>query len=181
MTEEDFLGMVQEGIDDWAKTVIATGGNIKISKSHAKVNVPKWMRGYCKAHKISRLPTTNFTVPQRDGSVKTMKTLVYSVAKKSLGIQFTGDGKTTKAHTDWMKEKATKWTTSLRSKGFLKPQDGWKSLNTQLKPKLEYGLVALCAKPKTLDKLMSRIQHEALSPLGFNQKIYKELRTINEI
>merc|ERR1712051_452618 len=104
--------MVQEGIDDWAKTVIATGGNIKITKSHAKVKAPKW-------------------------------------------------------------------TTSLRSKGFLKPQDGWKSLNTQLKPKLEYGLVALCAKPKTLDKLMSRIQHEALSPLGFDQKIYKELRTIH--
>ena len=31
--------------------------------------------------------------------------------------------------------------------------------------------------PKTLDNLMSTIQHSALSPLGFNQKIYKELRT----
>ena len=118
--------------------MITTGGNIKITKSHAKVNVPKWLRGYCKVYNVSKLPITNFTVPQRDGSVKSMKTLSYSVAKKSLGIQFTGDGKSTKTHTDWMEEKANKWTNNLRSKGSLKPQDGWKSLNTQLKSKLEY-------------------------------------------
>ena len=90
---------------------------------------------------------------------------------------FTGDSKTTKKHTKWMAEKGKKWTDTLRSKGYITRRDGWKSLNTQLKPRLEYGLVAMCIPPKTLDDLMSTIQHSALSPLGFNQKIYKELRT----
>ena len=79
---------------------------------------------------------------------------------------FTGDGKTTDEHTDWMAEKGNTWTNKLGSKGFITARDGWKSLNTQLKPKLEYGLVAMCIPPKT-----------HLSPLGFNQKIYTELQT----
>ena len=58
-------------------------------------------------------------------------------------------------------------------------QDGWKSLNIQLKPKLEFGLVAVCTPPKKLEDLLERIQHNALSPLGFNQKIYTELRTVH--
>ena len=88
---------------------------------------------------------------------------------------FTGDGKTTSKHTDWMAKKGKVWTDNLRSKGFITSRDGWKSLNTQLKPKLEYGLVAMCIPPKTLEDLMSKIQHTALSPLGFNQKIYTKL------
>ena len=39
-SEGDFLAMVQKGIDEWANTVISTGGNIKITKSHAKVSIP---------------------------------------------------------------------------------------------------------------------------------------------
>ena len=79
------------------------------------------------------------------------------MTKKSLGVMFTGDGKTTNEHTDWMAEKGKTWTDNLRSKGFITPRDGWKSLNTQLKPKLEYGLVAMCIPPKTLEGLMSKI------------------------
>ena len=37
---EEFLAMAQEGINDWARVVICTSGNIKIVKSHAKVSVP---------------------------------------------------------------------------------------------------------------------------------------------
>ena len=88
-----------------------------------------------------------------------------------------GDGDTTTEHTDWMAEKGKTWTTNLRSKGYITARDGWKSLNTQLKPKLEYGLVAMCVPPKTLEDLLSMIQHKGLSPLGLNQKIYTELRT----
>ena len=90
---------------------------------------------------------------------------------------FTGDGGTTTKHTDWMAEKGKAWNNNPRNKGFIISRDGWKSLNTQLKPKLEYGLVAVCVPPKTLEDLMSKIQHTALGLLVFNQKIYTELRT----
>ena len=81
MPDEEFLGMVQEGINEWARTVISTGGNIKIAKSHAKVSIPVWNRGHCKTKKPGRLPTQSFTVPQRDNSVKSIKVLDYKVAK----------------------------------------------------------------------------------------------------
>ena len=76
-----------------------------------------------------------------------------------------------------MAEKGKSGLENLRSKGFITSRDGWKSLNTQLKPKLEFGLVVMRAPPKTLEDLLGKIQHDALSPLGFNQKIYTELRT----
>ena len=134
--DEEFLARVQEGINDWANMVISTGGNIKITKSHAKVSMPVWTKGHCRTRKLSRLPTRSFTIPQRDKSVKSIKVLDYKVAKKSLGVMFTGDGKTTKEHTKWMAEKGKKWTDTLRSKGYMMLRDGWKSLNTQLKPRL---------------------------------------------
>jgi hypothetical protein len=177
MTDEDFLSMVQEGINDWAKTVISTGGNIKITKSHAKVSVPIWNRGQCRPRSIRHLPVKSFTIPQRDGTIKSVKTLGYSTAMKSLGVKFAGDGKKPKEHILWKGEQGRTWTNNLRSKSYLTSRDGWKSLNTQLKPKIEFGLVAVCAPPKDLDELCGKIHHEALSPLGFNQKIYTELRT----
>ena len=81
--------------------------------------------------------------PQRDNSVKSIKVLDYKVAKKSLGIKFTGDGDATTEHANLMAEKCKAWTNNLRNKGFITSRDGWKSLNTQLKPKLEYGLVTV--------------------------------------
>ena len=157
--------------------MICTGGNIKISKSHAKVSVPMWDQGRCRPTSVHHLPVKSFTVPQRDGSTKSVQTLSYSIAKKSLGVKFAGDGRTTKDHTKWREEQGKTWTDNLRNKGFITSRDGWKSLNTQLKPKLEFGLVAVCAPPKDLEDLLGRIQHNALSPLGFNQKIYIELQT----
>ena len=47
-------------------------------------------------------------------STTTTTTTDYKVAKKSLGVMFTGDGKTTTEHTDWMAEKGKKWTDTLR-------------------------------------------------------------------
>ena len=76
-----------------------------------------------------------------------------------------------------MAEKGKIWTNNLKTKGFVTARDGWKSLNTQLKPKLEFGLTAVCAPPATLESLMSAIQHDALSALGFNKNIHKQLRT----
>ena len=98
-SDEDFLAMVQEGINDWARTVICTGGNIKIIKSRAKVSVPMWDRGRCRPKSVHQLPVKSFIVPQRDGSTKSVETLSYSIAKKSLGVKLAGDGRTTKDHT----------------------------------------------------------------------------------
>ena len=101
MTDEDFLDMVQQGINDWAKTVISTGGNIKIAKSHAKVSVPKWDRGQSRSKSIKHLPVRSFTIPQRDGAIKSVKILSYSTAMKSLGVKFAGDGENPKDHILW--------------------------------------------------------------------------------
>ena len=94
-----------------------------------------------------------------------------------LGVKFTGDGKPPKDHIEWMAEKGKTWTNNLKTKGFVTARDGWKSLNTQLKPKLEFGLVAVCANPATLESIMSTIQCDALSAMGVNKNIHKELRT----
>ena len=126
----------------------------------------------CPAHASQVLP-----IPQRDGSIKLIEALSYKVAKKSPGVHFTGDNKPTKEHTEWIEEKGKTWTDKLRNNGFVTSQDGWKSLNTQLKPKLEFGLVTMCAPPKKLEDFLERIQHNALSLPGFNQKIYTKLRT----
>ena len=83
---------------------------------------------------------------------------------------FTGNGKTPKDHTDWMATKGKAWTNNLKTKGFITARDGRKSLNTQLKPKLEFGLVAVCARPKTLKDIVRTIHRDALSFLGFNKK-----------
>ena len=64
-----------------------------------------WSKGHFKTKRSNKLPIQSFTVPQHDNSVKSIKVLNYEVAKKSLGVMFTGDGKTTKEHTDWMAEK----------------------------------------------------------------------------
>ena len=124
MTDEDFLSMVQEGINDWANTVIFTGGNIKITKSHAKVSVPTWNRGRWKPKIIRHLPVQSFTIPQRDGTTKSVKTLSYSTAMKSLGVKFAGDGKKPKDHTARKEEHGVTWTRNLRNKSFITSRDG---------------------------------------------------------
>lgn len=175
MSEEEFLNMVQEGINEWARTVITTGGNIKIVKSHVKVHIPKFSKGRCMNTPIKKLSRQSFTIPQRSGPDRPIKILGYDKAKKSLGVKFTGDGRPPKDHIEWMAEKGKTWTNNLKTKGFVTARDGWKSLNTQLKPKLEFGLVAVCAPPATLESIMSTIQCDALSALGFNKNIHKEL------
>ena len=81
MSEDDFLDMVQEGINEWAKIVIFAGGNIKIAKCHAKLNVPRFDRGQCNVKDIKRLLIQSFTVPQMSGPGKPIKILNYSKAK----------------------------------------------------------------------------------------------------
>ena len=36
-TAESFIDKVQDGVTDWAKTVMATGGEINLKKSFAKI------------------------------------------------------------------------------------------------------------------------------------------------
>ena len=84
MTDEDFLSMVQEGINDWARTVISTGGNIKIVKSHAKLSVTRHVRGQRVTKNIKSLPVQTFTVPQRSGPDKPIEILSYKTGKSLL-------------------------------------------------------------------------------------------------
>ena len=45
--------MVQEGINEWAHTVISMGQNIKIAKSYAKVSIPVWNQGHFKMKNLA--------------------------------------------------------------------------------------------------------------------------------
>ena len=42
-------------------------------------------------------------------------------------------------------------------------------------------IVSVCARPTDLDKAMGATVHDALSPLGINQKTKAELRTLHEM
>ena len=59
--------------------------------------------------------------------------------------------------------------------------DNWKSSSVQLKPKLEYGIVAVCAPPAKLEETSVIIHYHALSPLGINQNINKEVRLLHRL
>ena len=50
-----------------------------------------------------------------------------------------------------------------------------------LRPKVNYGIVSVCAPPTYLDKVMGAILYDALSPLGINQKMKAELRTLHKM
>ena len=43
-TAESFIDKVQNGVTDWAKTVMATGGEINLKKSFAKIWIPYFNR-----------------------------------------------------------------------------------------------------------------------------------------
>ena len=51
----------------------------------------------------------------------------------------------------------------------------------QLKPKSEYGIVAVCASPAKMKKISMIIHYHALSPLGINQNINREVRLLHRM
>ena len=68
-TAESFKDKVEDGITDWAKTVMATGGEISLKKSFVKIWVPCLNRatGECNWTKKRKLPRAVLKVSQRDG------------------------------------------------------------------------------------------------------------------
>jgi len=86
-TAESFIDKVQDGVTDWAKTVMATGGEINLKKSFAKIWIPCFNRatGECNWTKKRRLPRAVLKVPQKDGSVEDTEIKDTDSAPKSLG------------------------------------------------------------------------------------------------
>jgi len=59
-----------------------------------------------------------------------------------------------KDHLKEIERKGLEWSSRLRSNKYLKPGDGWLSLNIQLKPSLEYGLVRVSECPHKVNKVI---------------------------
>ena len=73
------------------------------------------------------------------------------------------------------------WSVSLKSSKYLQPSDGWLSLNIQLKPRMEWGLVYLLARLKDVNKANHVVFHASMGRLRINQKMRKEFHMIPEM
>ena len=65
---ESFIDKVQEGISDWSKMAMATGGDINLKKSFATIWIPCFNKatGECGWPKKRKLPRTTFKPPPRE-------------------------------------------------------------------------------------------------------------------
>ena len=69
----------------------------------------------------------------------------------------------------------------MKSNKFFRPSDGWLSLNIQLKPQMEWGIVCMLEKLDNVDKAIHAVFHASMSCLRVNQKMRKEFRMIPEM
>ena len=94
-TTESFIDKVQEGISDWSKTVMATGGEINLKNSFAKIWIPCFNKatGECGWLKKRKLPRVTLKIPQRDGSVEDIVIKDTDSAPKSLGLELAFDNR----------------------------------------------------------------------------------------
>ena len=80
-----------------------------------------------------------------------------------------------KAQLDCLIQLGKEWATRVRTAKFMSVNDNWKSSFMQLKPKLESGIVSVCAPPQKVEEVSMIVHYHLLSPLGINQNINKEV------
>ena len=119
------------------------------------------------------LPQGYLEVPQRDQSISTIDIKDTDSAPKLLGVELAFDGETPKAQLDRLARLGKEWATRVRKAKFMSVSDNWKSAAVQLKPKLKFAIVSVCAPPKKLEEVSMVIHYHLLSPLSINQNINK--------
>ena len=100
-----------------------------------------------------------------------------------MGLELAFDNGWDKSQLIRIRKMGTEWATKIRQVAHMLVNDNWKSTcsSVQLKPKLEYGIVAVCALPAKLEEASMIIHYHALSPLGINQNIDKEVRLLHRM
>ena len=131
--------------------------------------------------KKRRLPRAMLKVPERDESVEDIKIKDTDSAPKSFGLESAFDNGWDKSQLARIRKMGTEWADKIRKATYMSVNDNWKSSSVQLKPKLEYGIVAVCAPPAKLEETSMIIHYHALSPLGINQNINKEVRLLHRM
>ena len=180
MSERAFFEKIQRSVTAWAKIVLATGGSLKASKCHASVASFKFVQGKARMKKKSALPSIPITIAATDGTQKTIELIEPTASKKTLGV-LTNLANVSKSQLKYIRDLGLGWATQLSTNKYISPADGWKSLFTQLKPKVAWGAVCLTATPLHVDRVQSAIYHRSLSRLRVHRSIRRELRTMPEM
>ena len=68
-------------------------------------------------------------------------------APKSLGLELAFDNGWDKSQLARIRKIEAEWVDKIRKATDMSVSDNWKSSSVQLKPKLEYSIVAVCAPP----------------------------------
>ena len=95
-------------------------------------------------------------------------------APKALGLELPIDDGWDQIQLARIRKMGTDWADKIRKAAYMSVNDNCKSSRVQLKPKLEYGIVAVCAPPAQLEETSMIIHYHALSPLGINQNITRK-------
>ena len=180
MSDVDFFAKIQRSVTAWAKIVVVTGGSLKASKCHASVASFKFVQGKARMKKTSALPDVPITIDDQDGTQTIIKLIEPTTSKKTLGVLTNLAGKS-KAQLEYTRDLGLEWATKLNTNKYISPSDGWKSLVTQLKPKVTWGIVCLTAKPEKVARVQAAIYHRSLSRLRVHKSIRRELRTMPEM
>ena len=128
----------------------------------------------------SVLPDVPITIDDQDGTQTIIKLIEPTTSKKTLGVLTNLAGKS-KAQLEYTRDLGLEWATKLNTNKYISPSDGWKSLVTQLKPKVTWGIVCLTAKPEKVERVQAAIYHRSLSRLRVHKSIRRELRTMPEM
>jgi hypothetical protein len=178
---KDLFKMIQDALNDWTNIVMASGGSNKPTKCHVSIADYKYVKGVAKMKSKAEIlrdhPRLKFTVPMKEGPPVEIDLNDPKTSKLTLGMHTNLAGEW-KDHLKEIERKGLEWSSRLRSNKYLKPGDGWLSLNIQLKPSLEYGLVCVSECPHKVSKVLDRIYYRSLGRLRVNCHIRKEFRTL---
>lgn len=118
-------------------------------------------------------------IPQRGGTESAITLLQLDKAKRSFCLVLEYDGREQVKQFKCIKSIGMQRAAKIRKSKFMLVRDNWKSANVQLKPKLENGLVVVCALPKYREKVGLNIYYVSLSPPDNIKKIKKDVRLLH--
>ena len=179
-TDEEFIKLIQNAVMDWGLLVQATGGSLNKKKCYVSINSFKFVGGKAVLKKAFELPAKVIIISQPDGIDVPIPIIDPTMSKKTLGVLSNTAGEGAE-HLTAIRTKGMAWKGALKSNKYLRPSDEWLSLNIQLKPRIECGLVGLSAKLDEVDRVTHAVYHASLGRLRVNPKMKKEFRMLPEM
>ena len=114
---------IQAAITFWGMLILATGGNIKQSKSQAGLSFFIFVNGRPKLEIGRELPTFQFTIPQKDGNNVPILTVSAMKGTDSLSVRFNMENECVH-QVKKLIIKGSKWLSRLNSGVHISPHDG---------------------------------------------------------